>query len=153
MSISVLSAAKYIGELSDWAKTNLELQKIIYIAHMIHLGQKDGPLINEKFEAWVFGPVVSDLYHRAKIYGADPVKNIFINDISIEKDNDLSESEILSMTYDMTKNFSSSRLIAITHWKEGAWAKNYQPGNPNAIIPDEDILDEYNKRVARANKK
>ncbi len=152
MSVSVFVAAKHIGEMSGWTKTNLELQKILYIANMIHLGREGHPLINEKFEAWVYGPVVPELYHRAKIFGADPVKNIFVNYLSLDKNNYKLVSNTLTLTYNMTSSFSASRLIAITHWDRGAWIKKYNYRNPSTIIRDEDILDEYNNRVARAKK-
>lgn len=92
MSISVLSAAKYIGELSGWSKTNLELQKIIYLAHMIHLGEHglDSPLVKGYFQAWDFGTVHRELYQKAKNFGAEPVINIFrrypnLNEIAPER--------------------------------------------------------------------
>ncbi len=78
------------------------------------------------------------------------MQNIFNNVPSIE-DGSL-ESNTLSMTYHRTDSFSASRLIAITHWVDSAWVKNYNPDKPNIVIQDEDILDEYNKRVARAER-
>ena len=150
MSVSVLSAAKYIGELSDWSKTNLELQKILYIAHMIHLGEKDVPLIKESFEAWVFGPVVPELYHRAKVFGSEPVQNIFKDAPSLEKESP--EAKTLSSIYVWARDFSASKLFAIAHWSEGAWMKRYSRATPNKVIQDEDILNEFNKRVKRAKK-
>ena len=49
----------------------------------------------------------------------------------------------------MVSNFSGSRLIAITHWEGGAWFNNYDPEYSSKIIPNEDVLEEYNKRVER----
>ncbi len=149
MSISVLCAAKYIGNLSDWSKTNLELQKIIYLAHMIHLGEYglDSPLVKGHFQAWDFGPVHPELYHKAKIFGAEPVINIFRRYPNL--DESTLEAKTLSTTYDRISDFSGSRLIAITHWEDGAWFNNYDPDYSNNIIPNEDILEEYTKRAKR----
>ena len=122
MPISVLSAAKHIGTISGWSKTNLELQKIIYIAHMLHLGEKDSPLVNGLFEAWPFGPVHPELYHKAKVYGAKPVQNIFNSFLPL--DNHSLEKLTLENAYDQVGSFESYRLIAITHRDYGAWAKN-----------------------------
>ena len=145
MSISVLAAAKHLGVLSGWSKTNLELQKIIYIAHMLHLGRCDAPLVESYFEAWYLGPVHPDLYHQAKIYGSEPVQNIFNSQPSL--DDTKIETKTLNSTYDIVGDFSGARLIAITHCDYGAWQKNYKPGVRNVVIPNEDILDEYRKRV------
>ena len=39
MAINVLQAAKYLAEESGWKLTRLELQKIIYLAHIVYLGK------------------------------------------------------------------------------------------------------------------
>ena len=145
MSVSVFSAAKKIGNLSDWSKTNLELQKILYIAHMIHLGRCDAPLVDDNFEAWYLGPVHPALYHQAKIFGSEPVQDIFKNHPNL--DDEESETKTLNSAYDIVGSFTGSRLIAITHCDYGAWQKNYRPGIPNVVIPNDDILAEYRKRV------
>ena len=49
MSVSALSAAKTFCELRDWKISNLELQKLLYIAQMLHLGRYGTPLISERF--------------------------------------------------------------------------------------------------------
>ncbi len=113
MPISVLSAAKHIGKLSDWSKTNLELQKIIYIGHMLHLGKHELPLVVGHFEAWHYGPVHPELYRHAKVFGAGPVQNIFTNEPSLE--NGSAEKETLDRAYEQVGNFESARLIAIRH--------------------------------------
>jgi len=51
VAVPALLAARTICELRDWSVSNLELQKILYFAQMIHLGETDGhPLIGENFE-------------------------------------------------------------------------------------------------------
>lgn len=147
MSIHALSAAKHLGVLSGWSKTNLELQKILYIAHMIHLGEHKKPLVEGHFQAWVLGPVHPVLYHKAKIFGAKPVRNIFrsIGDL----DKNLSETNTLKRTYDVVSEFSGAKLVAITHCDYGAWAKNYKPDEMRNIIPNSDILEEYKERKKR----
>ena len=115
---------------------------------MIHLGRHDVPLIENNFEAWYLGPVSPDLYHHAKIYGAEPVKNIFNTEISLDKET--LESKTLSRIYGVVGNFSGSRLIAITHCDYGAWSKYYKPNHTSIIIPNKDILDEYHERTKRA---
>jgi hypothetical protein len=38
-------------------------------------------------------------------------------------------------------------LVDITHWQQGAWAKNYAQRAISALIPDQDIVKEYQDRV------
>ena len=143
MPVSVLQAAKYMGKLSNWSLSNLEMQKLLYIAHMFHLGDHNNPLVHGNFEAWDLGPVHPVLYHQAKVFGARPVENIFRSVSSLK---DGTERNMLDETIKELEDLTGPDLVAITHWEKGAWAKNYKPGVRNIIIPNTDILDEYNLR-------
>lgn len=127
MAISIFEAAKHLGSQADWSLSNLKMQKILYIAHMYHLGIYDGsPLVRGLFEAWDYGPVHPDLYHRAKVFGADPVGNIFRSFKDLEDDG--TEKRILDAAAEQLSVISSAQLIATTHREGGAWAKHYVPG-------------------------
>ncbi len=67
MAISVLDAANHLCEKSEWTLTQLELQKLLYLSHMIHLGFYKSPLVYGDFEAWEFGPVHPELYKIVRI--------------------------------------------------------------------------------------
>jgi uncharacterized phage-associated protein len=148
MAVSAASAAKTICVLRDWSVSNLELQKILYLAHMFHMGVHDGaPLIREPFEAWNYGPVVPELYQRMKPFGSDPVQNVFhwIEMVPMG----IPEFKSLNDAIEGTKNLRASQLVANTHSSDGAWAKVYRPNIAGIRIPNAAILNEYR---ARANK-
>ena len=44
--------------------SNLKLQKLLYYVQAWHLAVFGGPLFPARFEAWVHGPVVPDVYRR-----------------------------------------------------------------------------------------
>lgn len=147
MAVSALSAARALCEIREWTVSNLELQKILYLAHMLYLGTHDGePLITENFEAWDYGPVVPELYRRVKGFGDQPVRNVFhwIHDINSGSP----EYIALREAADATENMKPGKLIAITHWKDGAWAKTYRAGERGIVIPNKLILEEYRAREA-----
>lgn len=144
MTISILQAAKHLSEQVGWSLSNLKIQKILYIAHMHHLGHYDTPLVQGLFEAWDYGPVHPTLYHRAKIFGSDPVGNIFRSFGILEEKR--TEKRILDAAAEQLAGVSSAQLIATTHRKNGAWAKHYIPGAKGIEIPNEDILQEYRER-------
>ena len=75
MTVTVLEAGKQMGRYSGWKLSNLEMQKIVYLVHMFHLGRNDRPLVYGYFEAWNLGPVHPDLYHFVKGFGARPINN------------------------------------------------------------------------------
>ncbi len=147
MAVSPLAAAKRMCKRSDWALSNLELQKILYIAHMFHLGGEGAPLISGHFEAWDYGPVQPSVYHKVKVFGADPIGNIFH---SVEDLPEGSEARLLDEAVDKLGNAAPGKLVAITHWVDGAWAKFYVKGSRGIVIPNEAILAEYRDRARAA---
>lgn len=151
MAVPVFDAAKYLCSVSGWKLSNLELQKISYIAQMLFMGAHDGArLIETDYEAWDYGPVSPELYHKVKSFGANPVPDIFLWAKPVE------DEEYKVALRDVCKHLMKRRageLVAITHWQDGAWAKHYVPGARNIVIPDEDILDEYRKRQAAIARK
>ena len=140
MAISVLSAAKRLGSRSGWSLSNLEMQKILYLAHMFYLGRMGRPLVVGNFEAWDYGPVHPDLYHRAKIFGSDHVQDIFPNISAPPKG---PERSIIDEAFDNLGNLGPGRLVNATHQPGGAWDRNYIPGARHIVIPNQDILEEY----------
>lgn len=141
MTVTVLSAAKRLASKSGWSLSNLELQKILYLAHMFFMGRTGGePLVNGHFEAWDYGPVEPSLYHAVKIFGSDPVQNVFHIIPDLE---DGPESQLLDEAYGALGSLGPGRLVNATHRPNGAWEKNYIPGMRHCIISNSHILDEY----------
>lgn len=136
----VLRVAKRFCELSGWTLTNLQLQKLIYLSHMVFYGQEGAPLVRGSFEAWDYGPVHPELYHYVKAFGDKPVMNVFkyLGEIKDEK-----KRKIIDDAYRALGELPTWKLVDITHKPDGAWATNYRKGNRNNVISDEDILREY----------
>lgn len=146
MAVSVFTAAKRICERGEWRVSNLALQKILYLIHMVKVGKEnDRPLITSLFEAWDYGPVEPSLYHRVKVFGSNPIQDIFpeTHDIS-----GTPEAEYIDDGCKFLLTKRPAELVAMTHWEEGAWAKNYVSGARGIPIPNSDIIDEYRRRVA-----
>lgn len=147
MPISAFAAARATCELRDWQVSNLEVQKILYLAHMVSLGRSGGaaPLINANFEAWDYGPVVPALYHRMKAFGSKPVRDVF-QEYPLPGAGE-PEVQILNEVSRDLRERTPGQLVAMTHWEEGAWAKHYAPSRRGTVIPNVDILEEYQRRV------
>ena len=146
MCINVLQAAKYLCEQSGWKYTNLELQKMIYLAHMFYLGDTNAPLVEGNFEAWKYGPVHPDLYYHISYFGASPIKKIAFDD-KIKDLNLFFHKRQLKELNEAVKTFSPGsgpKLMEITHLDGGAWKKLYQENVNNITISNQDILEEYN---------
>ncbi|MGA7027993.1 MAG: type II toxin-antitoxin system antitoxin SocA domain-containing protein, partial [Candidatus Acidiferrales bacterium] len=76
--ISCSDVARYFLALVDEdagdSLSNLKLQKLVYYAQGFHLALYGEPLFPEVIRAWRHGPVVPELYHALKQFGAGPVK-------------------------------------------------------------------------------
>ena len=152
MNIFVLSAAKRVGQRSEWSLDHLDLQKILYLAHMFYLGTTHTPLFISHFNAWKYGPISPTLYYRIKMFGSDSVTNVF-SDVPTISDSNV--TYILDRAYDILGNLGSGKLVAATQRHDGAWAKNYVPGGKETgyldnIIPNDDIFDEFQLRSSLA---
>lgn len=140
MTASIMQVARTLGQLSGWSLSNLEMQKIGFIAEMLHLGRTGAPLINEQWQAWDYGPVQPDLYHQAKVFGADPVKDIFF---STFLQSGSSHEKAVIDAYTAMKDLRPGQMVNITHQKNGAWATHYVPGKKGRVIPKAAIAAEY----------
>ena len=139
--VHVFVAAKTLGHFCDWDVSNLKMHKLLYIAHMAYMGENDGGLlIKTPFEAWDYGPVQPELYHKLKRYGAQNVEDIFWTDPRLEEET--SEYKIIKQTATL-KALSGAQLIGITHQEGRAWSRVYEPDRLDINIPDEYILADY----------
>ncbi|MCA3642240.1 MAG: DUF4065 domain-containing protein [Methylobacterium sp.] len=141
------SVARYICEKSGWTVSNLQLQKLLYLAQMIHMGRTGAPLFNGQFQAWDYGPVEPSIYHRAKAYGSAALPDIFNNALGFEETDQ--RRKVLDDVCGRFLAFSPGALVDITHSPEGAWASVYSPGAKGVVIPNEAILAEYHARNAK----
>ena len=144
MAISSLQAGKTLCEISNWSVSNLASQKIIYFAHMAHLALEESPMVNELFEAWEFGPVLPNLYDRVKMFGKEPIKDVFYWE-DVAKFNS-SEYEMIKDTYNILSKKDPLKLIGMTHWKKGAWYRTKEKYGLRSIISNDWILEEYDER-------
>lgn len=146
MSVNSLSAARTLCELREWKLSNLELQKLLYLAEMYNLGMYGQPLLNDDFEAWDYGPVVPEVYARARGFGSGPIPNVFHWVSSVAADT--RDYAMLKEIASQAKRFTAGQLVNITHWSRGAWAKHYKSGTRGIRIPKSDIRQEYLDRAA-----
>ena len=148
MAARLESVAKYICERSGWTVSNLQLQKLMYLAQMIYMGRNDGkPLFDGTFQAWDYGPVEPNLYHQAKAFGAGPIRPSFSRALEFKDDDP--RRKVMDDVCNRFLKYSAGDLVDITHSDKGAWAEHYTPRARNIVIPNEAIFDEYKRRNPR----
>ena len=105
--------------------SNLKLQKLCYYAQGILSAMRGKALFSDTVEAWDHGPVVPNLYHRYKIYGAAPIPAVNDFDESVLDDKDRAA---LRDIFDYYAQFSPWRLRNMTH-DELPWVESYNQAN------------------------
>lgn len=132
------------------ALSNLQLQKLVYIAHGYLLGWKSKPLIVEPIEAWTYGPVVSAIYHQFKSYGDSkiPVSSVF----STELDSDRDAVDTLNGVLSLYGRMTAMDLVNLTHQQDTPWdiAWNVQGGKKffSHSIDNEIIKNHFRKVIS-----
>lgn len=140
---NVFEVAKKICEAGNWEVTNLQLQKMLYIAQVLYIGQSDTNhhLFRANFEAWDYGPVAPMVYHQFKIFGSKPIQAWAFP--TTENDCSDEENAFIDAIAKLLVQMKPSRLVSLTHREGTGWYKNYSPGAIGQRISEEDMLDEF----------
>jgi uncharacterized phage-associated protein len=125
----------------------MKLQKLVYFAHGWYLALFNKPLIDERVEAWRFGPVIPSIYHRYKKFGNNSIdpRRTKVEEYPIDE----STLEFLSFIWDLYKGFTAVELSNLTHVKKSPWdemvEKNGRRIRFNQPIHDEAIQRYFKK--------
>ena len=115
--------------------TNLKLQKILFYVQRKYLNAGK-QAFSDNIEAWMYGPVVSDVYYNYCSSGAMPILNVdenAINNIMSEDQKEINEVVEKYRDYDVW------RLVEMTHIEGGAWDKAFRAKGGYSVIPTNDI--------------
>lgn len=138
--------------------TQMQLQKLTYIAHGWNLALNETRLVSDGVEAWDYGPVFPLLYDHAKYFGKFPITRL----ISDRDDDKLSffvdrsshgqpyeatlserEKEVLNRVWDRYKYYSAFKLSDLTHKPGTPWYETYFGRGKNAAMSDQLIQEHY----------
>lgn len=121
------------------ALTNLQIQKLVYIAHGYNLAVLDEPLFRDRVYAWQFGPVIPALYDALKQYGSGEVKRRLLAETPRISE-DSAEWKVIRSVWNSYSRFTGSALSSMTHKPGTPWHQIWKPGTrreiPNDVIKD-----------------
>lgn len=123
--------------------TNMQLQKLVYIAHGYHLARFGTPLFHNNIHAFEWGPVIPNLYKTLRQYGAGEVRD-FIQTDSAPIGDDTAAMEIIREVWQDYKEFSGLELSDLTHRAGSPWNETWRT-NRFGVIPDELITEHYRR--------
>jgi len=138
------------------ALTQMQLQKLVYIAHAWNLAINGSPLTQDNPQAWDYGPVYRDLRDALRKYGSDAVsKEIAYHDYTrglfiTENPDDpaiarlsAGETEVVDRVYKDYGKFHAYKLSALTHQDGSPWEKVYANGEGKNLEIKPDLIKEY----------
>jgi len=139
------------------AMSHLKIQKILFYIQAFHLAYFDEAIIEDKFEAWVHGPVSRKVYDSAKDLSILHSEIQFVLDEGEENPidiitNTLTETQIalINDVIEELKDLSGLQLENMTH-SELPWInarKGYDVGERcNVVIKNEIIKDFYKSQI------
>ena len=123
--------------------TPMQLLKLVYFAYGWYWAVANQRLIDERVEAWKYGPVIPSIYHEFKRFGNEPINDFatelrpapkdgkltfFLEEPRIPECDELPR-QLIKRVWEVYKGFSAVQLSRLTH----------EPGTPWAETPDRDI--------------
>lgn len=124
----------------------LKLLKLTYIAHGWHLAFTGQPLINDRIEAWKFGPVMPPLYRQLRHVRGGGIETLLGSDSDrlTQEESDLIRP-FLRGVWDTYGKLNGLTLSDLTHLPGTPWFEAYHrpKRRRNPIIRDEDIQAHY----------
>ena len=143
-------SATIVADQLLWLRKNTEttvmhILKLTYLAHGWMLGYYNRPLIKEPIEAWRYGPVIADLYHKYKSFGSD---NIDVETIDRSKVLDDNQNNVIEVVNNSYIEYTALDLSALTHEYNSPWDRVQRANGFNCIIPNI-IIQDYYKNLVR----
>lgn len=119
----------------------MKLLKLLYFAHGWYLAITGEPLLEERIEAWIYGPVIPDIYLEFKQFGNDPITGNFEpHNLPREENHDV--NVILGEVWKTFKGYSAVALSNMTHEKGTPWSKTMEPYRGKGKFPKNLIIDD-----------
>lgn len=142
--------------------TQMQLQKLVYFAYGWYLAITGKRLIDERVEAWGWGPVIPSIYQAFKRFGSSPItepaaevgfrsgKAGFypIRIQSSDSEEDTLARQVVKRVWDIYGKYSASALSKMTHAPDSPWSRTPDKEIKGTDISD-DLISEYFRKLAR----
>ncbi len=131
--------------------TQMQLQKLVYVAHGLSLATRDLPMIQENVNAWQYGPVIPEVYHRFKNYGNQNIDFYSLPEANYPRMVDVESQNIIATTLDNFGQLSGGQLSEMSHRVGSPWHSVWYDGCGHeirgAIINNDLIRQHYQQMV------
>jgi uncharacterized phage-associated protein len=100
--------------------SNMKLQKLVYFAQGFYAAFHNGaPLFNDEIQAWKYGPVIPELYHKFKIYFAGPIPPG--HPYQVQEPLNANELAVVNWVYANLGRYTAVQLSDFSHAQGSPW--------------------------------
>jgi uncharacterized phage-associated protein len=142
--------------------TQMQLQKLVYFAYGWYMAITGKRLIDERIEAWEWGPVIPSIYREFNRFGSapitEPAQEVMFREgklgffpAGMRSDAPQADAlalQVIKRVWEIYGKYSGSQLSNMTHVADSPWSKT-----PNREIKGTDIDDhlilEYFRNLAK----
>ena len=137
-ALAVANAFIQLAEQDGSSISNMKLQKLAYFAQGFYAAFNQGQaLFNEEIEAWKYGPVIPELYHKFKIFlaGAIPSTHPYRDATPLTPN----ERAIIEWVYKNLGQHSAIKLSDFSHTQGSPWDRVFNGGTVDREITVESM--------------
>lgn len=130
-----------LAETQGKQLTNMQLQKLVFIAQGYFLAIHGTPLHLHNTHAWQWGPVIPKLYKSLQKYGSDFVTELLQSDDEIAPNS--KEAEVINAVLENYGHYTGGQLSALTHRPNTPWSETWNKKQFSVI--DLDLIAKHYK--------
>jgi uncharacterized phage-associated protein len=125
----VANAFLYKARQSGVQITHMKLQKLVFFVHAWSLATTGASTVNERPEAWPYGPVFDSLYHELKTFGSRSI-DAYLTQMNPQTGERQAQMPVVSDTafwglleqvWERYSPLSAMQLSALTHEAGSPW--------------------------------
>jgi uncharacterized phage-associated protein len=147
-ALAVANAFIRLADANGSAVSNMKLQKLVYFAQGFHAAIFGGaPLFEDDIEAWKYGPVIPDLYHKFKIYLAGPIP--LTHPFQTEEALAANQESLVKWVYANMGQHSAIKLSDFSHTPGSPWDVVFNGKIPDRTIDVASMVEYFRGLVAK----
>ena len=122
-----------LAQEQDKQLTNMQLQKLVFIAQGYFLAIHNELLHYHNAHAWQWGPVIPKLYKSLQKYGSNIVTEMLDSEDQIISGS--REAEIIKAVFENYGHYTGGQLSTLTHRPRTPWSETWERKKFDVIDP------------------
>lgn len=147
-------ANEFLKLNGTFTPSQMQLQKLVYLANGWNLAINNEALVSDRVEAWDGGPVFRAIWNHLRDYGRNSTDRLYgdprTKSAYLARLND-SEKSIIQKVWNRYSQYTGLELSNMTHQPGTPWSNAYYGTGRNAVIPSSDIKQHF-KELALAGR-